>query len=192
MGSRWPVSGRFALWAGPLDRLLLGGRDLSFGLRAIPVPTAPLPDWGRSSQAAEDWSATGEVQTLQPTRPLPPPGANGELSGYDKGWQGSIHTVVVSPTYNSEINQTALGSFFVEGLTGDLTQIVPKGPPNTKFIGSGHGFFVVRTPGLYAPSIRFERPPGPTADCLIRLYFGPRRSRFQLLDIQPGGHVKDI
>lgn len=182
---------RIALLAGPAP--LIGGgvaAGIWIGLQAFPAPAAPLPQWGKPPQAAEDWSASGGPQTLPPTKPLPPAGANGELSGYEKGWQGSIHTVTISPTYNTDITQTALSSFFVEGLTGDLTRIVAEGPQNTKFIGSGHGFLVVRTAGLYALSARFERPPGPTADCLTRLYFGPRKAVSNYNVANPGNTSK--
>lgn len=166
---------RVAVLAGPPPLIGCAVAACIWLLLRATVPAAPLPKWGIPPLAAENWSDAEGPQTLKPSRPLPPIDANGELSGYEKGMRGEIHTVVVSPTYNTDINRTISSSFFIDGLVGDMTQIVAEGPQHAKFIGGGAGFLVVKTPGLYALSARFDRPPGPTADCLVRLSFGPRR-----------------
>jgi hypothetical protein len=97
------------------------------------------------------------------------------LSGYVAGWRATIHSVEVSATYNTEIKPTPLSAFFVDGSTIDLAPIIAAGIKDTQFVGAGSGFLVIRTPGIYALSLRFERPPGPVADCLTRLSFGPHK-----------------
>jgi hypothetical protein len=167
---------RVALLFGPAPLIGCGvAAGIWFMGRALPAPIVHPPDWGKPPQAAENWSITGEPQTVQPARPIPPVGANGGLSGYEAGWRATIHAVEVSPTFNTQINPTPLGAFFVDGSTIDLSQIIAAGTEGTKFVGTGSGFLVIRTQGTYALSLRFERPAGPTADCLTRLGFGPRR-----------------
>lgn len=166
---------RIAFLAGPAP--LIGG-GLAAGLWFLiqsTAPPEPAAQWGRPPQAAEYWSATEGPQSLQPSRPIPPAGANGELNGYERGLQGEIHAVAVSPTYNTDIDRSILTRFAIEGLTGDLAQIIPQGPQHTRFVGVGAGFLIIDAAGIYGLTARFERPSGPTADCLIRLYFGPRK-----------------
>lgn len=167
---------RVALLFGPAPLI---GCGVAAGIwlmgRALPAPNIQPPDWGKPPQATENWSTTGEPQTAQPARPIPPVGANGGLSGYEAGWRATLRAIEVSPTFNTEIKPTPLSAFFVNGSTIDLAQIIAAGPKGTKFVGTGSGFLVIRTPGSYALSLRFERPPGENADCLTRLGFGPRK-----------------
>ena len=146
-----------------------------FTIRALPAPIVPLPDWAMPAQASENWSTTGEAQTMEPESPVPDAGANGGLSGYESGWRATIHAIEVSPTLTTDIKSKPLSVFTVDGATIDLAQIIAAGPQNTKFVGVGSGFLVVRTPGIYSLSARFERPAGPSADCLIRFGFGSRK-----------------
>ena len=167
---------RIALLFGPAPLLGCGvAAGIWLIVRALPAPIVQPPDWGKPPQAAENWSTTGEPQIVQPARPIPPGDANGGLRGYEPGWRATIHAVEVSPTFSTQIEPTTLGAFVVDGSTIDLAQIIAAGPKDTKFVGAGSGFLVIRTPGTYALSLRFERPPGPTADCLTRLGFGPRK-----------------
>jgi hypothetical protein len=167
---------RVALLFGPAPLIGCGvAAGIWFLVQAFPAPVVQPPDWGKPPLAADSWSTTGEPQTVQPAMPIPPVGAHGGLSGYVAGWRGSIHAVEVSPTFNTEIKPTPLSAFFVEGSTIDLAPIIAAGTKDTKFVGAGSGFLVIRTPGIYALSLRFERPPGPTADCLTRLSFGPHK-----------------
>jgi len=146
-----------------------------FVVRAFPAPVVQPPDWVKLPVSADNWSTAGEPQTLQPARPIPEAGANGGLRGYETGWRAAIRAVEVSPMLTAEIKPTPLGAFLVDGSEIELAQIIAAGPKDTKFVGTGAGFLVVKTPGLYALSLRFERPPGPVANCLVRLGFGPRR-----------------
>ena len=177
---------RIALLFGPAPLIGCGAAaGIWFMVQAFPAPAVQPPDWGKSPQAAENWSITGEPQTLAPASPIPPVDANGGFAGYEAGWRAAIHTVEVSPTLTTEIKPTPLKSFLVDGSQIDLAQIIAAGPKNTKLVGVGSGFLVIRAPGTYAISLRFERPPGPTADCLTRLGFGPRKvtSTFELANL---------
>jgi hypothetical protein len=166
---------RLALLFGPAPLI---GFGVAIGiwsiLRAFQASPAQLPEWAKISHPADRWSTT-EVQTVSPARPLPPASAQGGLSGYEPGWQATTHAVEVTPTWNTEIKQSALSGFFVEGATIELDSIIAAGPKNTRFIGAGGAFFTVKTPGIYALALRFEKPLGQVADCLTRLSFGPRK-----------------
>jgi hypothetical protein len=182
---------RAALFFGPAPLVGCGmAAGIWFMVRALPVPIVQPPDWSKSSQSSENWSTRGEPQTLEPAGPIPPADAKGGLSGYETGWRAAIHAIEISPTYNIEIKPTVLSGFFVDESNIDLTQIIAAGPKDTKFVGTGSGFLVIRAPGPYAISLRFERPPGPTAACLTRLGFGSRKvaSNYDLAD--PGNISK--
>jgi hypothetical protein len=166
---------RVALLFGPAPLIGCGvTAGIWFMVGALPAPIVPPPEWGKPPQAAENWSTTGEPHSVQPARPIPPIGANGGLSGYEAGWLANTRAIEVTPTFSYEIKPTPLSAFFVDGSKIDWAQIVAEGPKDTKFVGVGSAFLVIRTPGTYALSLRFERPPGPVADCHTRLGFGPR------------------
>ncbi len=194
---------RIALLFGPAPLIGCGTAvGIWFLIEAVSVPTAHPPDWAKLPEAGENWSTRGDVQTVQPAKPIPPAGANGRLSGYEAGWRGGIHPVEISPTFNTDIKPTPLSTFLVDGPKIDLAQFIEAGPKDKNFVGAGSGFLVIRTPGIYALALRFERPPGPPADCLTRLAFGPRKvaANFELgstgnvsktydavrFDLQPG------
>jgi len=183
---------RLALLFGPAPLI---GCGVAVGIwliiRAFPTAAVQLPEWARISPSTDLWNTTGEVQTTPPARPLPPADAHGGLKGYEPGWQAGIHTVEVTPTWNTEIKQTALNGFFVDGSTIELDPIIAAGPRNTRFIGAGSAFLVVRTPGLYALALRFEKPLGQVADCLMRLSLGPRKINANF-DIATPGNISKI
>ena len=80
---------RVALLFGPAPLIGCGvAAGIWFMIRALPAPIVQPPDWGKPPQAAENWSTTGEAQTVQPARPIPAVGANGGLSGYEAGLAG--------------------------------------------------------------------------------------------------------
>ena len=167
---------RVAVLFGPAPLIGCGvAAAIWFMVRAVPAPIVHPPAWGKPPEATDTWSTTGEPQTLQPKAPLPAADTDGQLSGYVAGWQATLREVEVSPTFNTEIKPTPLSGFFLDSPSIDLAQIITAGPQGTKFVGTGSGFLVVRTPGTYALSLRFERPPGQAADCLTRLGFGPRK-----------------
>jgi hypothetical protein len=177
---------KVALLFGPAPLIGCGvAAGIWFMVLAFPAPVVQPPNWAKPPQSAETWSTTGEPQTVKPANPIPPVDTNGGLVGYEVGWRAAIHAVEVSPTLNIEIKPTPLSAFFVDESKIDLVQIIAAGPKDTKFVGAGSGFLVIRAPGTYAISLRFDRPLGPTADCLTRLGFGPRRivSNYQLANL---------
>ena len=182
---------RVALLFGPAPLLGCGvAAGIWFMVRALPAPIVQPPAWGKPPQATENWSTTGEPQTVQPARPMPPVGANGALSGYEAGWRATIHAVEVSPTFDTDIKPTSLNTFFVDGPTIDLTQIIAAGPKGTRFVGAGSGFLVIRTPGTYALTLRFQRPPGAIADCVTRLGLSSRKIVSNFSVALPGNRSK--
>ncbi len=77
-----------------------------------------------------------------------------------------------------EVLASTLGTFNTfsfDDAAIDMSRIVASGPKDTLYVGIISGFFVVREAGVYAMTARFERPAGPTADCLTRLGFGNGR-----------------
>jgi hypothetical protein len=168
---------RVALFFGPAPLIGCGvAAGIWLMVWALPAPIVQPPDWIKLPKDTENWSTSGEPQAVKPASPIPAAGENGGLSGYEAGWSAAIRPIEISPTYNTDIKQTSLNSFFVDdGSKIDLEQIVAAGPKNTRFVGSGSGSLVIRTPGLYALTLHFDRPPGPAADCLMRLVFGSRK-----------------
>jgi hypothetical protein len=182
---------RMALLFGPAPLIGCGvAAGIWFMVGVLPAPAVQPPNWGKPPPTTENWSTTGDPQKVEPARPIPPVDANGGLGGFEVGWRAATFAPEVSPTLNTEIKRTPLNSFFVDGSTIELAQIIEAGPKNTRFVGAGSGFLVVRAPGTYAIALRFERPPGPTADCLKRLGFGPRNvvSNYELAN--PGNVSK--
>lgn len=166
---------RVTLLFGPAPLIGCGlAAGIWFMVQALPGAEVRPPDWAKQPQTA-DWSTRGEVQRIEPASPIPPADANGGLSGYEAGWRAAIHPVEVTATFDADVKPTPLSAFFAEGAKIDSAQFIEAGPKGTRFVGAGSGFLVIRTPGVYALSLRFERAPGPTADCLTRLAFGPRK-----------------
>lgn len=126
---------------------------------------------------SEVWSTvSGQPQTILPARPLPSVGANGALIGYETGWRTTALPIAVSPTLDVAVKPTRLTpDHDLYGSSFDMAQIMAGGPKTSLYVGVGSGFLAIRTAGVYALSVRFERPVGPLADCLMRLGFGPRR-----------------
>lgn len=174
----WDSDGlyRVALLLGPAPLIGCGvAAGIWFMHRALPAPTVQPPVWGKPFESAPNWSASAQPQTAQPARPIPALEADGRLSGYESGWRVTIRPIDVSPTFNVDVKPIALRTFLLDGSNIDLALIIESGPKNTEFVAAGSGFLVVRAPGTYGLSLRFERPSGTTADCLTRLGFGSRR-----------------
>ncbi|WP_158924001.1 hypothetical protein [Acidisphaera sp. S103] len=74
-----------------------------------------------------------------------------------------------------DIRPDSLSGLSITGRDVDMDQILADGPRDTLYVAVGTGLFVVREPGIYALSLRFERPPAPVANCVTRLGFGPHR-----------------
>jgi hypothetical protein len=144
-------------------------------VQTVWVSAAQLAPWAKL-QAPEHWS-TGpdQAQTVEPTRPLPPVGADGGLVGYEPGWKVTTNPIQISLPLDVDVKPTPLTGFLLDGGRIDLARIIAEGPKNALYIGVGQGFLAARTAGVYALSIHVERPAGQVADCLMRLALGPRR-----------------
>jgi hypothetical protein len=92
----WRQNGiyRAAVLFGPAP--LLGGLLAAAvwgGAQAIGKMTYQPPRWA-VPQRTKTWSnEDGKLQTLEPARPLPPPGADGGLIGYEAGWRATTYPI---------------------------------------------------------------------------------------------------
>jgi hypothetical protein len=167
---------RVALMLGPAPLL---GAVLAAALWgtvvAVREVTYQPPSWAvpQGSKILRD--DAGHPLTVQPARPLPEVGADGGLIGHEPGWNVVARPIQVSQTMDVDIETNPLAGFAIKGPSVDMEQILAAGLKASLYIAVGTGSFVVRQPGVYAFSVRFERPPGPIADCLMRLGFGPHR-----------------
>jgi hypothetical protein len=130
---------RPALLFGPAPLIGFGlAAAIWFMIKALPAPVVQPPNWGKPPPVPESWSTTGEPQKAEPARQLPPVDANGGLGGYEAGWRAAIYAVEVTPTLVPEVKRTPLSSFFADGSTIELAQIIAAGPKNTRFVGAGN------------------------------------------------------
>ena len=176
----WQQGGgyRAALLLGPaplLGVLLAGavwGSVLSLRQRTYQPPLWAKPPTGHNT-----WTSDADhPQTVEPARPLPQVGADGALVGRDPGWNVAVNPIQVSQTMNVDVKADSLVGFSIKGPSVDMEQILAAGPKASPYVAVGSGFLVVREPGNYALSARFERPSGVAANCLVRLGFGGRRT----------------
>jgi hypothetical protein len=116
-----------------------------------------------------------------PAKPLPPLRADGSAIGYDAGWSVSANPVTISPTMEVEVRAPPLSGFTVDEPTVTMAQILAGRPKDQLFAGVSSGFLVVRETGTYGIFPRLERPPGPLANCLVRLTFNAHRINSTLL-----------
>jgi hypothetical protein len=176
-GRLWQRDGgyRVALLLGPAPFL---GAILAFavwgGIQGLQETTVQPPPWATPQPGPRAWADDRDhPQTVQPARSLPPISADGTLAGYAAGWNVVAKSFHVSPTMEVEIGRDPLSGFSLTGTSIDMDHILAKGPTDTPYVALGTGFFVAREAGLYAISLHFERPPGPVANCIKRLGFGP-------------------
>ena len=167
---------RAAVLLGPAP---LVGAGLACGLWAGALALKDVayqpPNWAVAPKN-EIWrSDANQPQVLQPAKPLPEAGSNGALVGHETGWNVVASPIQVSQTMDVDVKPSQLARFTIREPSVDMGQILAGGPKTSLFVGIGTGFFVVRQPGVYAFSLRFERPPSSVADCLTRLGFGPHR-----------------
>jgi hypothetical protein len=138
-------------------------------LTAHPPPWANMP-------APREWATTAEQpKPIQPSRTLPQLSSNGQLVGYEPGWNVGAHPAEVDRTMAVDVKPNAVTAFTILGPVIDLDEIIALGPKRDFFVAVGTGFFVVRQAGIYALSARLDRPGGPPVNCLTRLSFGPNR-----------------
>lgn len=167
---------RAALLFGPAPLLggLLAGA-LWGGVQTLERMTYRPPDWG-VPQGPTVWStATDQPPTIEPAKPLPPTGPDGELAGYAAGWRATTQPIEVGATLDVDLKPTPLTAFSLDGPTFDMAQIIAAGPKSSLYVGVGSGILAIRAAGVYALSVRFERPAAQPADCLMRLGFGAHR-----------------
>jgi hypothetical protein len=167
---------RTALLFGPAPLLgcLLAGAVWG-SVEALGSTRHQVPQWA-VPQGPKMWStANDQPNTMAPTRPLPPTGADGALAGYVAGWQVATAPIQVSPTLDVDVKRDRLTHFVLDQPIVDMSQIIAGGPKDALYVGVGLGFLVVRAGGIYALSLRLERPAARTANCLTRLGLGPHR-----------------
>ncbi|MGA9868048.1 MAG: hypothetical protein WBQ75_16610 [Acetobacteraceae bacterium] len=97
------------------------------------------------------------------------------MTGYEVGWRVTANPIQVSPTLDVNLQPIPLTAFSVDGPSVDMAQIAAGGPKGSLYVGVGSGFLAVRTAGVYALSVRVERPAAPIANCLVRMGFASRR-----------------
>ena len=184
MATGWRLPGCPFVGPAPLAGAILAG-VLWGTILAAKQATYQPPPWAVAPPSYEKSNAGGQPQTVQAAKPLPQTGKDGSLEGYQPGWNVVASPAEVSPTLDVAVKTNVLTSFSVKGPSVEMEQIVAGGPKGSLFAGVGRGFLVVRDPGVYAVSARFERPPAPTANCLVRLGFGPRRIVSNLIVATP-------
>jgi hypothetical protein len=136
---------------------------------------SPLPAWG-VPQRADMWDANDDqAQSVQPSSPLPQMTANGQPSGYVPGWRATINQLEVGQTFEVTLKRDPISGFDYVGSTIDMARLLAEGPKSSLFAGVGSAFLAVKTAGIYALTVKFERPAGQAANCLLRLGFGAKR-----------------
>jgi hypothetical protein len=135
----------------------------------------PRPAWG-VPQRADMWDANDDQpQSAQPSSPLPPVTANGQLSGYVLGWRATINQLEAAQAFEVTLKRDPISGFDYVGSTIDMTRLLAEGPKSSLFAGVGSAFLAVKTAGIYTLTVKFERPAGQAANCLLRLGFGGKR-----------------
>ncbi len=127
-------------------------------------------------QGPELWnSAKDQPHIVEATKPLPATATDGALTGYEMGWRVATAPIQLSPALDVDVKTTRLTGFVVNGPSIDMQQIIAGGPKGGLYVGIGSGLLVVKTAGVYALSMRLDRPAGQEANCLTRLGFGSHR-----------------
>ena len=111
----------------------------------------------------------GQPFAEAPTAALPQTDASGRFVGFQPGWQAAIQPMSIDTTMNAVAIGTESATFTLDQATIPLARIVAAGPATGLFLGLAKTFFVVRTPGFYAFSLRLARSGPQSADCLVRL-----------------------
>jgi hypothetical protein len=138
--------------------------------------TYQRPPWATPPTGHKPWTSDADhPQTVEPERPLPQVGADGALVGREPGWNVAVNPIQVSQTMDVDVKVDSLVGFSIKGPSVDMEQILAAGPKASQYVAVGSGFLVIREPGIYALSARFERPSGVAANCLVRLGLGGRR-----------------
>ena len=180
---------RAAVLCGPapfFGCLVAAGLWASVGVAV--TPKGPTPEWAMPRGMQPQDASSTQPQKVDPLRPLPASAPDGVPVGYEKGWQVTTNPIEISPTLDVDVKPNALNAFSLDGATIELERILEKGPTDQRYVALGSGFLAVRTAGVYAISVRIERPAAEAVDCLIRLGLGPAR----ILSEHAIGLVRDV
>ena len=170
---------RAALLFGPapvLGCMLAGVLWVAF--QAVMGPSDQPPPWAVVRPATMHNASGGEPLTVQPTQPLPHVNADGSLTGYQPGWIVTAYPIVVSPTMSVEVQPSTVSgfnTFFLDGPDLDVERIIASGPKSPPYVGRASAYLVIREPGVYSLTARFDRQAGKPANCVMRLTFGSGR-----------------
>ncbi len=137
--------------------------------------TYRAPPWAKLNRDYLWNTSSAQPQVVPPSAPMPPVDADGLPIGYASGWRVAAHPIELLPTEDVDVKPTALMTSTIDGPSIDMTQVLARGPKSTLFVDVGSGLLVVRKPGVYGFTARFERSAGLHVNCLMRLSLGPRR-----------------
>jgi hypothetical protein len=136
----------------------------------------PPAEWAKPANQTGEWPRSDSTpNVVAPFLPLPTVDANGTIAGFPNKWSVQTRLIQFSATYNWTVTNTTLSMFTHEGASIDIERLMAGVSSTSQYVGVGAGLLVVRTPGIYALSARFERPASGLADCLSLLGFGGRR-----------------
>jgi hypothetical protein len=169
----WSHSGpyRASLLLGPISLLGAGLAFLAWVAVSGGLSQAMSVPWAKPKNTTWAAAAPGEVSVLQPTAALPATAADGTLVGYRREWRVTTHTFRVSPTWQTDFNETPLDRpTYISGATFDMERFFTK-PQHGLVAAMGAAMFVAKEGGRYTFSASFERPAGPPANCLTRVIF---------------------
>jgi hypothetical protein len=165
---------RIALFFGPAPLL---GAALAVivwdGVAAVQGTIYQPPAWAHVTSS--DNGSADAPRPASPVKPLPPLRADGSTIGYDHGWSITANAMIIRPTKEVDLNPTPIAGFSIDQPAVTMAQILNGGPKDKLFAAVSSGFLVIREAGTYGISVRFERPAGPVANCLVRLIVNDRR-----------------
>ncbi len=161
---------RWALLLGPPP---LFGCALAVLAWAVVQQTAPGPRVPGSDAPWAHWDRPvpqeGQPFAEAPTAALPRTDASGRFVGFQPGWLAAIQPMSVNAVMDTNIDPSVLTGFVLDQPGIPLARILDAGPPTGLFAGTARAFLVIRTPGVYAFSLRLARSGTQSADCLVRL-----------------------
>ena len=130
---------------------------------ARPSGDAPWAHWTRPTQQE------GQPLAEAPTGPLPARDPSGRFPGWQTGWVGQIQPIRVDAMFETSLIPSVIAHFAIDQTTIPMQPILDAGPPTGLFIGDVKTLFPVKTPGVYAFSVRFTRSSPQSANCLVWL-----------------------
>ncbi len=166
---------RWAALLGPPPLLGCAVAALALAIAHRYAAHAPLPAAGSDAPWAH-WTRPvaqdGQPFTEMPAAALPSSDGHGGFLGFQAGWFGAIQPLTVDATFDVNVVASVQGRFTLDQPTIHLERLVDAAPPTGLFVGMGRSFFVVRTAGSYAFSVRLNRAGTQSANCMVRLASG--------------------